>query len=481
MGMSSSKKAKGSKSPIPPNPKSIADFGYHWIKDDGSEDSEYKIRLKPIAGGDFKWEGQQHYDKLAEFVVQSLQDKMQEEFDLERVMMPLEKDRGECNTTFPIFHSKDIATNAKIVVIVLGAGRVELGQWSRALCMNQSLAEGSLMPFLHEAVRVRGCAVLLTNPNINSYIHASTKRLRRIPGHGSPEDHLKYLYRHYLANAAATEISIIAHSFGGVSTMTLLSNEVVETDFFDGGRLKSVTLTDSVHIASLGGFDLSKRVKKWLLENAINYVRSGDPLGTKYKPQGGTQRQSAGTDDHASTSYYCRKLLWGWIDDRMTKEALPALPAKPNNVDDDDDIEASLANQEAKKEKSPRRSKRLANAPPSSSSSASSSAHTSSTQESESSEKAPKKTSSKKGIDQKEKSPSAEEDPTPEETTEKSKAKRQANRARKQSEASSDIQESSDSHSSVSDRAPAAVEPEPEPKRKKTKAKAPRRDETETI
>lgn len=264
---------------------------------------------------------------MGDFVALDVASKIEAEFDLTRVMLPLTEDRGQCPATFPILHSKDLLTNPKLIVFVLGAGKVELGQWSRALCINKTLAEGSLIWFLHEAIRVRGCAVLLTNPNVNMYLNASTRRMRRIPGNGSPEDHLYYLFRHFISKTSATEIAIIGHSFGGVSTMTLLGRDDA-IDFLLGPeqRLKSITLTDSVHMGAMLSFSLSRATKRFLLKNAINFVRSKDPLGTKYAASAGTQRQSAGIDDHAATTYSCRELLWRWVDARMTKESLVSSP-----------------------------------------------------------------------------------------------------------------------------------------------------------
>lgn len=255
--------------------------------------------------------------------------KVQDTFDLERLMLPLEKHRGECPVTFPILYSKDIWTNPKLVVIVLGAGKVELCVWSRSLCINKSLGKGSVMQAVYQAMVVRKCAVLLTNPNVNTWLDRRNQRVLRIPGNGSPEDHLHYLYRLFIEKGPAREIAIIAHSFGGVSTMSLLSRPDVAADLIGTGRLKSLTLTDSVHSSGMSLYNIAKSTKKWLAENAINWVRSRDPLGKVYQPQSFTQRQSAGTDDHASTNYTTIQLVWEWIDARMTKEAL-----EPENTSD---------------------------------------------------------------------------------------------------------------------------------------------------
>jgi hypothetical protein len=296
------------------DPLSIEECGFRWVQDDGTSDFEYKIRLRPIAGGDFVWNEEPQYEKLLELATLDLQKKIREEFGLECVMLPLVKDRGTCPFTFPIFHSKDIATNDKIIVIVLGTGRVRLGQWSRKVCMNNTLAEGSVLPFLHEAIRVRGCAVLLTNPNVNSYMTESG-RILPIPGHHSAEEHLKSLYWLFLAHSKATEIAIIAHSYGGVSTVDLFSDEAIEADLIGKNRLKCIAMTDSVHGK---GIQLTGRTREWFLNNAINFIRSREPPGKDCGVYANTQRASAGTENHALTSYSCRELLWRWIDCRMS-------------------------------------------------------------------------------------------------------------------------------------------------------------------
>lgn len=265
----------------------------------------------------------------------TIADKVQEVFDLERLMLPLDKHLGDCPLTFPILYSKDIWTNPKLVVIVLGAGKVELCIWSRSLCINKSLGKGSVMKAVHEAMVVRGCAVLLTNPNINVYSEPVKRRIQRVPGNGSPEDHLHYLYRLFIQRCPAKEIAILAHSFGGVATMSLLSRPDVRDDLLGKGRLKSITLTDSVHSSGMSLFAIDKATKKWLAKNAINWIRSQDPIGTEYTPQCFTQRQSAGTTDHASTNYTTVEVQWKWIDERMTRTPIEAEAASDVEIDAD--------------------------------------------------------------------------------------------------------------------------------------------------
>lgn len=273
----------------------------------------------------------------------TIADQVQETFGLERLMLPLEKHRGDCPVTFPILYSEDIWTNPKLVVIVLGAGKVELCIWSRSLCINKSLGKGSVMQAVHQAMVERGCAVLLTNPNINVWSDTVNRQMKRIPGNGSPEDHLYYLYRLFIQRSPAKEIAIIAHSFGGVATMSLLSRPDARDDLLGTGRLKSITLTDSVHGSGMSLYSIDKSTKKWLAKNAINWIRSSDPIGTEYTLQSLTQRQSAGTTDHASTNYTTVELMWKWIDKRMTREPLDAGESTENDEKQSEDAFAEIS------------------------------------------------------------------------------------------------------------------------------------------
>ncbi len=46
-----------------------------------------------------------------------------------------------------IFHSEDLFTNTDLLaVLIQGVGAVRPGQWARALCINDSLDTGSMLP-----------------------------------------------------------------------------------------------------------------------------------------------------------------------------------------------------------------------------------------------------------------------------------------------------------------------------------------------
>ena len=89
-----------------------------------------------------------------------------------------------------------------------------------------------------------------------------------IPGSESPEKHAVTVWKEVLAEASATEIVVIAHSYGGVVTMALARNKEVRKNFEK--RVIGVFLTDSVHYGLTGNKDLDTKMRKV----GKNYVTS---------------------------------------------------------------------------------------------------------------------------------------------------------------------------------------------------------------
>jgi len=62
--------------------------------------------------------------------------------------------------------TKDAMTNDKLLILIHGSGAVRAGQWARALCINESLEIGSVLPYIREAKKA-GYGVIVCNPNDN--------------------------------------------------------------------------------------------------------------------------------------------------------------------------------------------------------------------------------------------------------------------------------------------------------------------------
>lgn len=96
---------------------------------------------------------------------------------------------------------------------------------------------GTQIPYIKKALlRDYGVMVLNTNdnclPNGKDIQHSSTA-----------EEHAIYVWDTYVSKTEAENIAIVAHSYGGVVTVTLADG--MNNDFVK--RVKAVAFTDSVH------------------------------------------------------------------------------------------------------------------------------------------------------------------------------------------------------------------------------------------
>lgn len=97
--------------------------------------------------------------------------------------------------------------------------------------------KGSQIPYIKKALaKDYGVVVLNTNDN-------HTADGKTILNSSTAEEHALYAWLNYISNANASSILIVAHSYGGVVTVSLA--EEVQNDFED--RVKAIAFTDSVH------------------------------------------------------------------------------------------------------------------------------------------------------------------------------------------------------------------------------------------
>eukprot|EP01126_Amoeba_proteus_P014142 TRINITY_DN1612_c0_g1_i15.p1 TRINITY_DN1612_c0_g1~~TRINITY_DN1612_c0_g1_i15.p1 ORF type:complete len:237 (-),score=44.99 TRINITY_DN1612_c0_g1_i15:472-1182(-) len=228
---------------------------------------------------------------------------MVSDYGLEEVWLPLDPDYNgpKCN----IFVSPDWLTAEKLMLLIQGTGAVRPGQWARALCINDNLREGSILPYLHECREV-GYSVIVFNPNQNDgpinpsdanvYFKSflSTKKgnfnviqKEVIPGNGSMSEHCLYVWDHLVAKSSAKVISCVAHSAGGSCAKNLIAKREEAYN-----RVCGIAFTDSVHLMT---YNDSSAVQHYIQKRCRNWVRSTKPLDTKVvKPKFDCLNVSAG-------------------------------------------------------------------------------------------------------------------------------------------------------------------------------------------
>jgi hypothetical protein len=280
----------------------LAELGYRY-----NESSE----LRSVeADAPFAFRGQAHYEKLADCVGAYIQAVMVAKVGLRRVTLP---------DGVVVYASRCLGERSGALVLLCGAGRVAAGQWARRLCINESLASGSVLPYLLDA-SIAGLSVLVLNPN--------ARGVRRSEVHA--EDAWRALVEPAAAQGALRHVALVAHSYGGVCTVELLGERAPPSVL---RLLRGVALTDSVHGRAIERAPHASR--EFFARCCVNWVTSGEALDTPVAPamhappqqradvEAGAKRKkpdnttwvpawcdaarvSAGTRVHESTSEACR-------------------------------------------------------------------------------------------------------------------------------------------------------------------------------
>lgn len=300
------------------HPVCLADLRYHF-----NEAGE----LRQMASGErYHYISEIHYDIIGDYVVKHIQDVMKEKYHMKEVLLPVDDPNGPYNN---IFVSEDLKTNTdKLMIIIQGSGAVRPGQWARALCLNDSLTVGSILPYIERAQSL-GYSLAILNPNLNrapikepppltwedffntdkSFGSTRQGRCVNIKGNASPIDHTIYAWRNVISQSPAAHIVIVAHSAGGFCTSSLLESE------WDAlrGRLNAVALTDSF----LGGCR-NAEIRQFIAKNCINWAASDQPLDTPLRSTG-EKRVSAGHNTHEWTSSACITSVFPWLENQITE------------------------------------------------------------------------------------------------------------------------------------------------------------------
>ncbi|GAM22689.1 hypothetical protein SAMD00019534_058640 [Acytostelium subglobosum LB1] len=285
-------------------------FGYHF-------NQAGQLRSTPNPEEKFKFVTQDHYERLGDTVALTIQDMMKEApYNLQEILIPVapqpqeeilpplpqtNNDDDDKKARSNIFISNDFYTNTdRLMVIICGSGQVRAGQWARSLCINDSLKTGSILPYLERA-ELNGFATIVLNPNLN-FVGNSP-----VEGSESPINHALYCYDNFVAKSPAQQVVIVAHSFGGVVTMNLLSKRKPLLE-----RLKAVALTDSVHSPHQVRGD-TEQLLKFLQDRCRNWIASNEPLDTDFGSNPSCSIVSSGSNIHEYTSSSCMESLFKYI------------------------------------------------------------------------------------------------------------------------------------------------------------------------
>uniref|UniRef100_UPI00358E09F7 cotranscriptional regulator ARB2A homolog isoform X4 n=1 Tax=Myxine glutinosa TaxID=7769 RepID=UPI00358E09F7 len=274
--------------------KDLEELGY-FFKDQkllkkGAEDEPFEFHV-----GSTHRENQRHYEELGNAITQYIYKLLEEEYDLTRTLLPV----GDKPQTF-VFESEDARKADKLLVLIHGSGAVRAGQWSRRIIINDNLDEGSQIPYVETAKKLghflddtsssiviveEEYGILVLNPNLNvgeakeedeksGNRKGSSNKEIPIKGNKNPDEHVQYVWKHIIEDSKATQVFVVAHSYGGHAFFQLVKNNFSSVS----SKVVAVALTDSVHMLPC---TLPSHICQWVKERCVNWVSSNKPLDSE--------------------------------------------------------------------------------------------------------------------------------------------------------------------------------------------------------
>lgn len=278
-------------------PNTIDGFGYRF-NEKGQLRSIHNGKAFEFAESTDPVYNQRRYEALGEALDEYVYDLLVKE-GLERISIPVE---GREPRTF-VFQSRDALSNSKkLLLIIHGSGVVRAGQWARSLIINDSIEKGTQLGYIRRAMAL-GYGVLVLNTNDNK------REGTPIRGSESPEQHSTYVWDNLIVKAQARHIAIVAHSYGGVVTMNLLTERPDALN-----RVIAIALTDSVHHPP------TKEIAEDVKDIAKNWRSSDKPLDAQLPSNpNDVARVSAGTTEHTLTSYMAFASVFDFLEEMYMK------------------------------------------------------------------------------------------------------------------------------------------------------------------
>ncbi|EQC33387.1 AGC protein kinase [Saprolegnia diclina VS20] len=209
-----------------------------------------------------------------------------------------------------VFLSSQWERVGRLLLIIVSGNGIQPGIWSRSLVMEphdtsrQYYRSGSMLPYLHKAISL-GYGVIVTNPSTNMVITNQNEKIP-IPGSSNPEEHVRYVWEAFGAQARCHQVYIAAYGRGGALAKHLLTTQPSMRH-----KLAAIAFIESSH--RVGGDDPDD-VRAIISTRAINWQRSKEDPGRQLADctQLGCLSLSAGEPEYARHSNEQRSTNTAW-------------------------------------------------------------------------------------------------------------------------------------------------------------------------
>lgn len=243
----------------------------------------------------FKFTNQKDYERLGKVVQRVIENMMTNKYGLNRVEIPTDSSTPKSYIYISSNFNNPSQQHPKALLLIQGAGAVRPGIWARSVCINDSLKTGSMNSFLAFANKHQ-FEVIIFNPN------KTRSKGKQIPKNGSLEQHGIYVWERFIRDSSPKDLYIVAHSCGGLSTVSLMNQFWKEFK----ERVKGIAFTDAVH----GYYGMKAEKLEFCKRRAVDWVASRLPLDEKECKRGDPiVYVSSGHQKHEYTTGSARKSI----------------------------------------------------------------------------------------------------------------------------------------------------------------------------
>ncbi|XP_059824547.1 putative protein FAM172B [Hypanus sabinus] len=204
---------------------------------------------------------------------------------------------------------------SKLIVFVQDRGVMRAGTWSQQLVVHDCLDTGTQIPFIERALSEQ-YEVMVLNPNDNFLAiemghsadaqseHKVEKPKRGVESH---EQHMSYIWDHFLSKCAPMSVAFVVHGYGGLAFMSLLTERAEVMN-----KVYTVAFINSNH--DVDHQNVGPTERDWIAKNCRKWLLSDKPLD---KPVSSMRKDcpqvSAGTENHDLAPATCLHPIFKYL------------------------------------------------------------------------------------------------------------------------------------------------------------------------
>ncbi|XP_073442284.1 putative protein ARB2BP [Dendrobates tinctorius] len=286
------------------------------------------------------------YKMLGNMITLHVYELLEKQLNFDRITIPIEASDEEPKSFF--FMSREPLSKQKnLFVLLQDRGVIRAGQWSQKVIVHHSLDRGTQIPYITSALRDNSSVIVL-NPNDNfvemkeetqalvkkeddaicvetrDTCNVSTDRKFAFDKRccSSPEEHTSYVWDHFISKSAATNVSFIAHGYGGLVFLDLLCKKSQEVM----SKVTAVAFIDSRHHAQ-HQTRTDPEIWTWIRSHCRSWVLSAKVLD---RPTGSVRKLdclkvSAGTEKSDLAPSYALQSIFRFLS-RTSKSRRYSVP-----------------------------------------------------------------------------------------------------------------------------------------------------------